>query len=95
MTTAHKILFYPVGNGDTSQIILSGGRRILFDYCHRSIGEDDESSLIDLDARLKKELKDDGRDYFDVVAFMPSEFVCVVAESARRSLLNRELVYLN
>jgi len=69
MATIHKVLFYPVGNGDTSQIVLSGGRRILFDYCHRSNGEDPDHPLIDLDARLKKELEDANRDYFDMVAF--------------------------
>lgn len=69
MTTIHKVLFYPVGNGDTSQIVLSGGGRILFDYCHRSNGEDKENPLIDLDSCLKAELKNADRDYFDVVAF--------------------------
>lgn len=66
---SHKVLFYPVGNGDTSQLILSGGRRILFDYCHRRDGEDDGSPLIDLKSRLKDELGKSDRDDFDVVAF--------------------------
>jgi hypothetical protein len=69
MATAHKVLFYPVGNGDTSQIVLSGGRRVLFDFCHRRNGEDKECPLIDLKSRLKEELKSAKRDYFDVVAF--------------------------
>lgn len=69
MPTIHKVLFYPVGNGDTSQIVLSGGGRILFDYCHRKNGEDSKNPVIDLDSRLKQELKDAKRDYFDVVAF--------------------------
>lgn len=69
MTTVHKVLFYPVGNGDTSQIVLSGGRRVLFDYCHRTNGEDPETPQIDLDSRLKEELKGANRDYFDIVAF--------------------------
>lgn len=67
--TTHKVTFYPVGNGDTSQIVISTNRRVLFDYCHRTAGEDPDTALIDLDARLKDELKSAGRDYFDVVAF--------------------------
>ncbi|KAB2929413.1 MAG: hypothetical protein F9K24_19750 [Leptonema illini] len=65
----NKIVFYPVGNGDTSQIILANGRRILLDYRHQNEGESNDSPLIDLKGTLKKELKDSGRDYFDVVAF--------------------------
>lgn len=68
MADVHKVRFYPVGNGDTSQIELSGGRRILFDYCHRR-NSDDDSPLIDLSTRLKNELAKVKRDYFDVVAF--------------------------
>ena len=66
---AHRIIFYPVGNGDTSQIVLESGRRILMDYRHRSKTEEGEGPEINLKARLKQELKDAGRDSFDVVAF--------------------------
>ena len=69
MATTHKITFYPVGNGDTSQIVLANGKRLLFDYCHRRKGEDPECPVIDLKARLREELKEAGRDSFDVVAF--------------------------
>lgn len=69
MTTIHKVFFYPVGNGDTSQIVLSSGRRVLFDFCHRRNGEDQNSPLIDLKSQLKQELAAENRDYFDVVAF--------------------------
>lgn len=69
MATKHQILFYPVGNGDTSQIILANQRRILMDYRHQMSGEDSNSPVIDLKARLQKELKEAGRNYFDVVAF--------------------------
>lgn len=64
-----KLIFYPVGNGDTSQIILPNGRRILFDFCHRRQGENDESEVIDLKNTLKAELEQENRNYFDVVAF--------------------------
>jgi hypothetical protein len=63
----HKILFYPCGNGDTSQVILENGKRILFDFCHRRDGEDPESPLIDLKKRLREELEEAKRDYYDVV----------------------------
>jgi len=66
---AHRIVFYPVGNGDTSQIILENGKRILMDYRHRKKTEEGEGPEINLKARLKQELKDAGRGSFDVVAF--------------------------
>jgi hypothetical protein len=69
MSEIHQVIFYPVGNGDTTQIILSAGRRVLFDFCHREGAEDDDTPEIDLKGRLKDDLKAAGRDYFDVVAF--------------------------
>ncbi|ENU30781.1 MULTISPECIES: hypothetical protein [Acinetobacter] len=69
MQIEHKVIFYPVGNGDTSQIILNNGRRILMDYRHQKKGENTSEPVIDLKTRLKKELDDADRDYFDVVAF--------------------------
>ncbi len=69
MPDQHKVIFYPVGNGDTTQIILSGGRRILFDFCHRSNAEEPDTPEINLKARLKTELAEANQDYFDVVAF--------------------------
>lgn len=65
----HEIVFYPVANGDTSQVITSKGRRILFDFCHRSCGEDPDDPVIDLNSTLKEELSAVKRDNFDVVAF--------------------------
>lgn len=69
MAVTHRVLFYPVGNGDTTQIILDGGRRILFDFCHREKSEDPDTPEIDLKSRLRSELKEADRDHFDVVAF--------------------------
>ena len=69
LADSHQVIFYPVGNGDTTQIVLSKGRRVLFDYCHRGKAEDDDTPEIDLKTRLKDDLKAAGRDYFDVVAF--------------------------
>ena len=65
----HKIIFYPVGNGDTSQIVLANDKRLLFDFRHQNQGEDDDSPYIDLKKRLTDELEDAKRDHFDVVAF--------------------------
>jgi len=69
MPEKHQIVFYPVGNGDTSQIVLSQGRRVLFDFCHRTNADNADTPEIDLKKRLKEELDSAGRDYFDVVAF--------------------------
>lgn len=65
----HKIIFYPVGNGDTSQIILENGKRILFDFRHCKDGEDEDNPHIDLNGRLREELDEANRNSFDVVAF--------------------------
>lgn len=69
MADKHQVVFYPVGNGDTTQIILSAGRRVLFDFCHRGKAEDPDTPEIDLKARLQEDLQKIDRDYFDVVAF--------------------------
>lgn len=73
MSYKHRVVFYPVGNGDTSQIITNDGKRVLFDFCHRSTGENNESQAIDLKNELWAELERDNRDYFDVVAFSHSD----------------------
>jgi len=65
----HKVKFYPVGNGDCSQIILENGRRLLFDYCHRAEAEDPDDPRIDLAATLRQELEDANRKHYDVTAF--------------------------
>lgn len=69
MADIHTVTFYPVGNGDTTHIVLANGRRILFDFCHRKKGEDDKEPDIDLKKQLKEELDEAKTDFFDVVAF--------------------------
>jgi hypothetical protein len=64
----HKLIFYPVKNGDTSQIILSNGKRLLFDFRHLKLGEDEGEPAIDLKSQLQTELANDKRDYYDVLA---------------------------
>lgn len=66
---AHRVVFYPVGNGDTSQVVLENGQRLLFDFRHINGTDGGDRPEIDLAARLRKELDDADRDYFDVVAF--------------------------
>lgn len=67
--TEHLVRFYPVGNGDTSQIILNNGKRILVDFFHSKAGEDKKHPKIDLMKTIKEELEAVNRDYFDVVMF--------------------------
>lgn len=64
-----RVKFYPVGNGDCSQIVLSNKKRLLFDYCHRRNAEDEDDPRIDLHQTLNDELRAAGRKDFDVVAF--------------------------
>ena len=64
----HQVKFYPVGNGDCSQIVLENGKRLLFDYCHRRKAEDKEDRRIDLEATLSAELEAAGRKGLDVLA---------------------------
>lgn len=54
MPGKHQIVFYPVGNGDTSQIALSQGRRVLFDFCHGKNAESADTPEIDLKKRPKE-----------------------------------------
>ena len=65
----HQIIFYPVGNGDTSQIVLDNGKRILFDFKHLEKTEGGEGPEINLKDRLKSELEKTDKKSFDVVAF--------------------------
>lgn len=69
MFEKHKVSFYPVGNGDTSQVTLYSGKRFLFDFCHRSNAGQADVPEIDLMATLRAELKESKKESFDVVAF--------------------------
>lgn len=63
-----RVKFYPVGNGDCSQIVLANKKRLLFDFCHRRNAEDEDDPRIDLHATLSDELRAAGRKHFEVVA---------------------------
>ncbi|MDB4303719.1 hypothetical protein N9934_02895, partial [Desulfosarcina sp.] len=65
----HQVIFYPVGNGDTSQIVLNNGKRILFDYRNQN----GDGPAINLKDQLKEELISAQKDYFDIVAFTHSD----------------------
>lgn len=69
MPVKHQVVFYPVGNGDSSQIVLNNGRRILMDFRHQRSAEDEFNPTIDLAKTLREDLRSSKRDYFDVVAF--------------------------
>ena len=63
-----RVIFYPVGNGDTNQIILGNGTRFLFDYHHQKKSEEYGSNVFNLKKHLTDELQTAKRDYYDVVA---------------------------
>ncbi len=65
----HQLVFYPVGNGDTGQIVLENGKRILFDYRHVKKTEEGQCPEINLKDTLKNELNKAKKKSFDVVAF--------------------------
>lgn len=69
MPEVHQVIFYPVGNVDTVQLIVDNDRRVLFYFCHRENSEKDSTPEIDLKKRLKEELQEAKRNDFDVVAF--------------------------
>ncbi len=65
----HKVTFYPVGNGDTSQIILENGKRLLFDFRILACSTEDDRPEIDLAKHFKEELKAAKKKSYDAVAF--------------------------
>ena len=64
----HLVKYYPVGNGDTSQIILENGKRLIFDFCHRYKADDPNDKRIDLSKALHDELVVAERTSIDVFA---------------------------
>ena len=64
----HKLIFYPLGNADCTQIQLDGGKRILFDFADTHDSEDKEDLRCDLEKEIRDSLDEDERDSFDVVA---------------------------
>ena len=58
MSETHKVIFYPVGNGDTSQIILANGRRVLCDFRHLACADDEDRPEINLAARYGRQFQE-------------------------------------
>jgi len=65
----HSITFYPLGNADSIKIDLSNGRSLLFDYANVHNPNDKDEIRIDLASKLRAELSQTGKNFFDVVAF--------------------------
>ena len=63
-----RVTFYPVGNGDTSQIVLNNGKRLIFDYHHQKKSEEEGSTDFNLKKHLTDELKAVQRAEVDVLA---------------------------
>lgn len=61
----HTFTFYPIGNADTTLILLSGKQEILFDYANMKCAGDADDKRIDLPSELNKVVKGE----FDVVCF--------------------------
>ncbi|SEP17915.1 hypothetical protein [Aquisalimonas asiatica] len=62
-----RIQFFPLGNADTLRLDLADGRKILVDYAAMRNGDGDEDKRCDLPAELLRDLRNEGRDYFDAV----------------------------
>jgi hypothetical protein len=65
---AVTLSFFPVGNGDCSEIVLADGRRLLFDYNHQKASEEAGSREFNLKKHLQDTLRGANRDYYDIVA---------------------------
>lgn len=64
-----KVLFFPVGNGDMTLIVLESGRKILIDMNIRATADDPDDDTPDVAAELRGYLTRDaqGRLYIDVL----------------------------
>ena len=65
----HSMTLFPLGNADCCRIELDCGRTILIDFADTRDADDDDDRRCDLPELLRADLKEKGRDYFDVVAF--------------------------
>lgn len=64
-----RLTFYPLGNADCCRIDLDSDKKVLFDYADTRDPEDEEDLRIDLPSKLKEDLQQAKRDYYDAVAF--------------------------
>ena len=64
-----KITFHPLGNADSTRFDLADGKKILVDYADVRNPDDPSDRRVDLPKELRNDLRNAGRDYFDVVLF--------------------------
>lgn len=64
-----KATFFPIGNADTCRLDLASGRKVLIDFAEMRDPNAVGDRRIELGEELRRDLKDAGRDYFDVVCF--------------------------
>jgi hypothetical protein len=74
----HKILFYPIGNADTTLVSLYNGKKVLIDYANMRCVDDPEDKRIDLPKELNKEVSGD----YDIVCFthLDNDHTCGFSE---------------
>lgn len=65
----HKVTFFPIGNADTCRIDLSGGEKLLFDFCNSGDSSDKKDKRINLEKALQDDLDNADKQGFEVVAF--------------------------
>jgi hypothetical protein len=73
MGTKRQIIFYPAVDWDDTHLVISVGRRMLFDFYRRENGKGIDTSEIDLKTQPKAELKAADHDYFNVIPFMHTD----------------------
>jgi hypothetical protein len=64
-----KVTFFPVGNADTTRLVLANGRKLLIDFANMRNPKDPYDKRIDLAAELRRDLDDADRDFYDAVCF--------------------------
>ena len=62
-----KVNFFPIGNADSTLVHLTDGRLLLFDYCNKSLEENDKR--VNLEEEIRKYLKEQNRKDIDLVSF--------------------------
>ncbi len=65
----HTMTLFSLGNADCCRIELDCGSTALIDFADTRDADDDDDRRCDLPKLLRADLKEKGRDYFDVVAF--------------------------
>ena len=65
----HKMTFFHLGNADCCRIDLENSKKMLFDFADVRDPDDANDLRCDLPKELRDDLKENNRDYFDIVAF--------------------------